>query len=129
METTTLDITLFKVVVAPEYARMKDAEINAFANVTRNEISEQKFGKFYQQAWANLTAHLIFMSRRDSEETGILESMRVGQVEKRYNNFEKMGQDPNYLVSKYGREFVRLRRFIIRGPVVLGDGDFPPPAA
>ena len=118
MPNETLDLKIFKIVVAPEYAQMSEDDIKAFADAALLEVSPEKFGKYFQRAWANLTAHFVFLSKRDSETVGILDSVKVGQVEHRYLNFEKAGQDPNYLVSKYGKEFLRLRSMITRGPII-----------
>ena len=123
----TLNLDLFKTVVAPEYKDEGDSTINEFAAAALDEVSQKAFGKFFQRAWANLTAHLIFVSKRDSQVTGILGSVKVGQIERRYLNPDRMGQDPQYLISKYGKEFLRLRRQIVRGPIFLTSGDFPRP--
>ena len=122
-----LNLNLFKTVVAPEYKDEGDSTINEFAAAALDEVSQKAFGKFFQRAWANLTAHLIFVSKRDSEITGILDGVKIGQIDKRYLNPDRMGQDPQYLISKYGKEFLRLRRQIVRGPIFLTSGDFPRP--
>ena len=121
-DSPTFNLDLFKTVVAPEYATLGDSTINQFATEAVNEVSQKVFGNFFQRAWANLTAHLIFVSKRDPEVVGVLDSVRAGQVERRYMNMDRHGQDPQYLVSKYGKEFLRLRRSVVRGPIFLSMG-------
>ena len=122
-----LNLDLFKTVVAPAYKDEGDSTINEFATAALDEISQQAFGKYFQRAWANLTAHLIFVSKRDSDIVGAIDSIKVGQVERRFMNSDRIDQDPGYSISKYGREFLRLRKFIVRGPFMLDATDFPAP--
>ena len=121
----TFNLPLFKIVVAPEYANEGDTTINTFAAAALTEIDQAAFGATFLRAWANLTAHFIFTSKRSPDITGALDSVKVGQVEHRYINQDRHDQDSQYLTNKYGKEYLRLRRQILRGPITLGQDDFP----
>ena len=99
---------------------IRDRYIDKFAQAAVVEISETFFGKYFSRAWCNLTAHLIFLSKRSSEESGVLEKYKAGNVEKQFMNQAKNSYDFAYEVSSYGREFIRLRGMRPTTPVFLG---------
>ena len=114
-----LNYILFRKVVAPEYASMIDAELDVFATEAEIEISETKWGARYPRGVALLTAHLIKVAPSNSSESsavGILNKTKVGNLERGYAT----KSDPSgYDRTSYGVEFLRLRKQVLMGPVML----------
>lgn len=120
MATPTFDHDLFRDVVAKEYTAMEDADIDKFSQAALNEISEEFFGDLFARAWCNLTAHLIFLSDKESQESGVLDKYKAGNIEKQFMNQSRNSFDYSYEISSYGREYIRLRSLCPTTPVFLG---------
>ena len=115
-----LNYQLFRVVVAPAYAGMTDAELDVFAAEAEIEISKKKWLTRYDRGVAYITAHLITMSKKSAKsggdsETGPLKKKKVGNLEREFgvNNENK---DGSYSLTTYGMEFLRLRKQVFMGP-------------
>ena len=58
-------------------------------------------------------------THRDSQVAGALDRTKAGNVETRWVNLDRVEQDPGYSISKYGREFLRLRKLTVTAPVFV----------
>ena len=118
-----LNYDLFRVVVAPEFKEMSNAELDVFAEQAKCEVSESKFGKKYDRAVALITAHLIKLSERskngNSDGTGQIRKVKVGQLEREYDTGSDSASDDTYNLTQYGKEFIRIRRQTLRGPIFV----------
>jgi hypothetical protein len=110
-----LNLDLFKNVVAPEFASKTDSEILEFAAEAENELSETAWGKLYPRALALVTAHLMKMSANASSGiTGELTSVKVGNLSRTYA--QSSNNDNAFSLTTYGKEFLRIRKQIVKGP-------------
>lgn len=120
-----LNYELFRKVVAPEFASMSDADLDLFATEAECEVAKSKWGCRYDRAVALITAHLIAMSKRSenmggSAATGELKKVKVGDLEREFQASSSNGSEgSSYGLSVYGKEFLRIRRQIIKGPVFV----------
>lgn len=119
-----INLNLFRKVVAPDYAHRSDEDIQLFATEAQNELDEEAFGDLFPRALCLITAHLIFVSDRKPEIVGVVDSARVGQLENRWSNSDRLDQDPGYVISKYGREFLRLRKQAVVSPFITDAATF-----
>lgn len=114
---------VFRVVVAPEYAAMSDAEISAFANEAAHEVSKTQFGLRYERAWALMTAHLIKVTKLGNGSGGAvgeIKSTKVGQLSRTYATESTSSTKDSYNLTKYGKEFIRLRKQNVKSPLFSG---------
>lgn len=121
-----LNYDLFRTVVAPEFAAKADNELDPFASEAEIEVSQKAFGKRYDRAVALITAHLIVMSQKKSGNgggagaTGEVESTKVGQLSRKFNVESSMTErGGSYNLTHYGKEFLRLRKQILKSPIFV----------
>lgn len=122
-----LNYELFRKVVAPEYASKDNLELDLFASEAECEVAASKWGCRYDRAVALITAHLIAMSERaknsgtGSSGTGALKKVKVGQLEREFDVGSGVEADANgsYNLTIYGKEFVRLRKQVLKGPIFV----------
>lgn len=121
-----LNYELFRKVIAPEYAKKTDAELDLFATEAECEVSEKKWGCKYDRAVGLITAHLIAMSERaknsgtGSSGTGQLTKVKVGQLERTFDAGAGTGSDDgSYNLTIYGKEFIRIRKQLLKGPIFV----------
>ena len=120
----TFNLDLFKEVVAPEFASKSDTVINTFADEAYLELSESVWGKRHPRAWALITAHLMAMADKSSKgsdkSTGQLRKTKVGQLEREYDvTADSNSKDGSYNLTTYGKEFIRLRKQVLIGPIIV----------
>ena len=101
---------MFRKVVAKEYASRSDEDLNLFASEAALELNSEIFGDLYPRCLCLLTAHLIFVSERSAELTGVMESAKAGNVE---NKWKVAETNHDYSLSKYGQEYLRLRKQVV----------------
>lgn len=113
----SINLVLFRTVVAPEFAAMTDPEITAFGDEAEIELSEKAFGNRYPRAVCLITAHLIAMSKLKSASGAVnpLKRTKVGDLEREYA-VSVEGQNDSFNLTPYGKEFVRLRRQVLMTP-------------
>jgi len=125
-----LNYELFRVVVAPNFASMSNSELDLFAEQAACELSREKWGDKYDRALALLTAHAIELSKRNARSgdkgsggaTGELKRTKVGQLEREYSvstNSSGKSSEDTYSLTLFGKEYIRLRRQILRGPIFV----------
>ena len=118
-----LNYELFRKVVAPEYADMLDADLDPFASEAECEIAKSKWGCRYDRAVALITAHLIAISKRPegfggNAATGELKKVKVGDLEREFQS-SSSNDDSAYGLTIYGKEFIRIRKQILKGPIFV----------
>lgn len=129
-------ISIFKV-IAPEYKEMPEEELRVWVELSEPYISESRFGKFYYQALAYLTAHKMSLNapaKKTEEEnssisTSVKDTMNVasfseGSTSISFNNPSTSSAggsspaDAEYLLTAYGLQFLDIcKRCIV--PVVI----------
>jgi len=120
----SLNYDLFRKVVAPEYASKSNDTLDLFAGEAEKEIAVSKWGNKYDRAVALITAHLIAMSERaeklGNSATGQLKRTKVGQLEREFGAGSNTNDSGNpYDLTIYGKEFLRLRKQVLKGPVFV----------
>lgn len=119
-----LNYVLFRNVVAPEFKDMTDVELDAFAAEAECEISQKKWGCRYDRAVALITAHLIALSKKSANGTtdsgsAQLKRVKVGQLEREFDVDSDADSTNTYNLTLYGKEFLRLRKQILKGPIFV----------
>lgn len=121
-----LNYELFRVVVAPEFAdtdKYPNSTLDLFAAEAECEVSATAWGCKYDRAVALITAHLISMSKKSSEGgssgAGQVKKVKVGQLEREYDVGSGSDSTNAYNLTTYGKEFLRLRKQILRGPIFV----------
>lgn len=118
----SFNYSTFRTVVAPEFSSMSDAEILDFANVAKCQVSVKCFGCRYDYAWGLMTAHLIKVSKLGNNSSGAvgeLKRTKVGQLEREYATDGTNASKDSFNLTKYGKEFVRLRKQNVKSPVFV----------
>ena len=123
MALNRLNATLFRTVVAPEYAAKTDDELEPFAAEAELEIAPSKWGKFEPRALALMTAHLLKMgdisAAKATQSSGSrIKKTKVGDLSREYQMSGK--NDDSLDLTTYGEELKRLRKRILKGPIFVG---------
>lgn len=121
-----LNYDLFRKVVAPEFSDVNtypNSTLDLFAAEAECEVSATAWGCRYDRAVALITAHLISMSKKSSEGgsggTGQIKKVKVGQLEREYDVGSGSDSSNSYNLTVYGKEFLRLRKQILKGPIFV----------
>lgn len=113
-------IEVFKKIVAPEFATMADEDINIFIDEAKIELSEKVWGKRYNRGVALIAAHLIAMSKINSNGGGgsaPIKRTKVGSLEREYAVSTE--NNDALKLTKFGNEFLRLRRQVLMTPLFV----------
>ena len=115
--------TLFKTVVAPEFASKSTVELQPFVDEAELEVSEKKWGKFHPRAWGLMTAHLLKMfgisnTGQSSAGNTQIKKSKVGDLEREFAVSQTKDKDTLELTI-YGKEYMRLRKKILKGPLFV----------
>lgn len=106
----------------PEFETTPTPAVVFFLNDAMQELSKKRWASLYQRGLFYLTAHLIAMQNRiiengnggrfpvSAENAGELSVSYVAQVAK---------GDTQYELTCYGQEFLRLRKLIAIGALVV----------
>jgi len=117
------DFDLFKKVVAPEFKNKSETKLQPFVDEAELEVSLKKWGKFHPRAWALMTAHLqkmfdISNTGQSSGGNAQLEKVKVGDLEREFAVSDDKNAD-TLALTIYGKEFKRLRKKILKGPLFV----------
>lgn len=67
--------------IAPEFNTLSEDEINMWVELAKPYVSKKQFGKLYDQALANMTAHLMKFSGMGDQTYGtISDALRLASV-------------------------------------------------
>jgi hypothetical protein len=100
--------------IFPEFASM-GAKANFFYPLALDQVATNQFGNSYAYAVYLLTAHM--MTSLTSAGSGIKTSERVGDVAISYHIIDN---EEELSSTKYGIEFLRLRKSKVISTLVLG---------
>ena len=119
----TFNEILFKTVVAPEFKTKTLAQLTPFIDEAELEVSEKKWGKFHPRAWGLMTAHLqkMFDISKNGQSSGgnaQIKKTKVGKLEREFAVSDSKSNDTLQLTI-YGKEYKRLRKKIIKGPLFV----------
>ena len=107
--------------IASEFKTMKDEDIEPWIELAEPYVSEKIFGKFYNQALAYLTAHLMKTSGLGDTSTGTVgDSLRVASVSEgntsvSFNTslYSSAEGDSELNLTVYGIGFKRIRSMCV----------------
>lgn len=129
-------------IVAAEFADIPDDDvidaatgkvtqygINTYLELYSDQLSEKRFGKFYNKALAYLTAHKLKMNGFGNNENGTIgDALRVssyseGETSISYSTGQStnLQVDAEYALTVYGLEFLTLRRNAIMPIISAGE--------
>lgn len=127
--------------VAPEFSDIPDNDVlnpsggvdtygvNTYLDLYKDQISQKRFGSFYNKALAYLTAHKLKMNGFGNTENGtIAESLRFssyseGETSVSFASSQQtnLGVDGEFALTVYGLEYLNLRRNSIISIVSAGE--------
>lgn len=109
--------------IAPELAGVSDARVTRFINRAKLSVNEDVFGDTYDLAVTYLAAHMLAVSPETSgggAVSQIVTSEKVGDLSRTYQESNSSIVEPTSLSrTRYGDEFLRLRRACVISPVVI----------
>ena len=112
----SLNVTVFEA-VAPEFAGLSDtSQRDTLATLAENQVSSDIWGNHYDHAVALLTAHMMKLSSTTSSGNQV-KMEKVGDVQRTYSVNEN--ETDEMRATKYGREFLRIRKQILKTPFVV----------
>lgn len=121
--------------VAPEFKDKAEGELKDWIELAEPYISEDRFGGFYTQAMAYLTAHKMTLNAQASKKDGeisisLKDSMGIasfseGSTSVSFNNSAigsggAFGADAEYLLTAYGLQFLAIRKQCIVPITIAG---------
>ena len=106
----------------PEFETITDDVVVFFCSDAAQELSAKKWGKFYLRGLTNLTAHLLAIHKRiivngDGANYPVT-SESAGELSVSYGS-TVTAQTAQYELTCYGQEFLRLRRLVAVGALVV----------
>ncbi len=126
-------------VISPEHKEMKEDDLRVWVELSEPYVSEEKFGKFYYQALAYLTAHKMSLNapvkktegEGSSISTSVKDTMNVasfseGSTSISFNNpstssgGSEFSADAEYLLTAYGLQFLDICKRCIMPIAVSG---------
>lgn len=112
----SLNVSIFEA-IAPEFAGLANTnQRDLLATYAEVQVSESIWGSRYAYAVALLTAHMMSLYQSGAI-AGSVQSEKVGDVQR---NYAVPAQDDNSFKStKFGLEFIRLRKQIISSPLTV----------
>ena len=113
--------------IAPELNTHKD-DITAWISMAEPYVSKKQYGKLYDQALANLTAHMMTMAGLGDDtygaagETMRLASVSEGNTSVSFNTslIDPTKADAELNATKYGMQYRRIRSMCIFPAVNAG---------
>ena len=116
----SLNVPIFEA-IAPEFAGLTSTtQRDTLAGLAQNQVSSDIWGKHYDHAVALLTAHMMKIASKNGS-SGAVQTEKVGDVSVSYNTaalaFVTKGDELQ--ATSYGQEFKRLRKQILRTPVIV----------
>lgn len=110
--------------IAPEFAGIADVRVARFIDRAKLSVNSDIFGRVYDLAVTYLAAHMISISNDPSSGgssiSQIVTSEKVGDLSRTYQESDSSTTNPSSLSrTRYGDEFLRLRRQCVLSPVVV----------
>jgi hypothetical protein len=124
---TPLDSQIF-LTLFPEFQKVQKATLDAYINIAIGRVPAPVWGTNAQYATALLTAHMLTAQGRGGQGSGggAITQEQVGDLSRTFATVGEPGSgDQNMLTTRYGSEFVGLRKETIVTIQALG-GRRPP---
>lgn len=107
----------------PEFEQHDANRIVLFLSDAKAEMSESRWGDLYQRGLCALTAHLLYLDdlRRQSQGQAVkaVTSERAGELSVNFAMPTLTGSESDYQLSAYGQEYLRLRKLVGVGVMVV----------
>lgn len=104
-----------------EFSSLADNYVQVFLTAAVTHFDVSRWGAFYSEGLSNFVAHKIVLSKAHvanalQADEGNVTGKHVGPVGQSMDGqlVNKQAEDP-YLLTNYGREYVRLRRLVGTG--------------
>lgn len=110
---TKADALLYLKVIAPEIGAKETA--SAFIDMAAERCGVSYFGELWNQAVANLAAHIATLSDRDGGDAGAIASRREGDLSVGYS---AGSGDDDFLATLYGRAYWLLLKQCGKGVTI-----------
>lgn len=112
--------------IAPEFSGISINRIQRFIDRARLSVNKDIFGNVYELAVAYLAAHMLAVSIEPSLGGGsiglVVTQEKVGDLSRSYADTAAIAADPTLSRTRFGEEFLRLRRQCVISPVVITGG-------
>jgi hypothetical protein len=105
--------------IAPEFADR--ADLNEWIFQASSQLSPDAWGNLYALGACYLAAHLLTISvgeQFSSGGAGPVTSVKEGDLSLSFGSLSAAGSDQYYLTTKYGAEYLRMRRTLVLTPRV-----------
>lgn len=107
----------------PSFNGISTSQFTLFCKDAETEISKQRWGKWYERGVMALIAHWLTLSERNAQNNGgphrYLASESAGELSVSYVAPLGNQGDEYYQLTAYGQEFLRLRRLVGFGIMVI----------
>lgn len=109
----------------PEFEKSDtDGDLIAlFISDAKTEISEVRWGRFYKRGVMALTAHLLRLRQLAEQSQGqanrATNSENAGELSVSYQPITLTGTDADFALTAYGQEYLRLRKLVGVGVMVV----------
>ncbi|HDR0997898.1 DUF4054 domain-containing protein [Pasteurella multocida] len=107
----------------PEFKNADPEQVGIFIEDAKAEISEKHWGRLYERGVMALTAHLLRISFNSKESQGgairPISSETAGELSVSYTQSISNPSDDFYQTTAYGQEYLRLRKLIGVGIIVV----------
>ena len=104
--------------IFPEFEEVTKRRADYFLAKTMKRVSPNEFGDLYDHAVYLLLAHTLTLTDPENAPYGAITSEKVGDVSYTYGNSMEEG---NLSLTKYGQEYVELRKENIVPFLILGE--------
>lgn len=104
----------------PEFSSLSDSYISLVIVDAALEVNSDEWLEKTDKGVQLMTAHLLALSQRASSgASGPLISERVGDLERQYGTINVNQLDGSFAQTKYGLEFVNVRKTISTSPLLF----------
>lgn len=106
--------------IAPEFAVVSDADVQAFLDDAATELSASAWGTLYDRAHALVAAHQMAVAHPQvARAAGPVASQTVGSVSQSFAVSSPGAMSGEWGATRFGVEYLRLRRMLGTGMRVL----------
>ena len=109
--------------IYPEFAEVDGDRLGIFIEHAKMEVSQKAWGKLYERGLLALTAHLLRLNQMATKAKGDanrpLASESAGEPSVSYQGSTITGVNADYQLTAYGQEYLRLRKLVGVGVMVV----------
>ena len=110
-----LDSKIFRIVTGGEFSATPIPDLDCLYDLAIPATPENLWGDRTEHARALLVAHMLTVSESGGSAAGPVEREKVAQLEREYA--VNADSDSTYMMTSYGREFLRLRSALVKTPL------------